>query len=98
MKAVRSRAAAHARAAFWIGWLGAGAAALPAAAAAETPAAGTTDPAARSAALAALREGNALLKEGHAAEALAKFEETYRTFPSPRVHYNLGQAHAALPG
>ena len=45
-----------------------------------------------------LREGNGLLKQGRAGEALSKFTEAYRLFPSPKLHYNLGQAHAALPG
>jgi hypothetical protein len=45
-----------------------------------------------------LREGNALLKQGRADEALGKFIDAYRLFPSPKLHYNLGQAHAALPG
>jgi|GEM_PF-5773753 len=30
-----------------------------------------------------LREGNTLLQQGRAAEALAKFTEAYRLFPSP---------------
>jgi hypothetical protein len=45
-----------------------------------------------------LHEGNALLKQGRADEALGKFIDAYRLFPSPKLHYNLGQAHAALPG
>jgi hypothetical protein len=53
---------------------------------------------ARARALAMLREGNLLLERGRAAEALADFEEAYRTFASPKLHYNLGQAHAALAG
>jgi hypothetical protein len=45
-----------------------------------------------------LREGNAFLQAGHASEALAKFEEAHRLFPSPKVYYNLGQAHGLIPG
>ena len=45
-----------------------------------------------------LREGNGLLKQGRASEALSKFTEAYRLFPSPKLHYNLGQAHATLAG
>ena len=45
-----------------------------------------------------LREGNGLLKQGRAGEALSKFTEAYRLFPSPKLHYNLGQAHAAMAG
>jgi len=53
---------------------------------------------ARAKALTMLREGNLLLERGRAAEALSNFEEAYRTFASPKLHYNLGQAHAALAG
>ena len=45
-----------------------------------------------------LREGNGLLKQGRASEALSKFTEAYRLFPSSKLHYNLGQAHAAMAG
>jgi len=45
-----------------------------------------------------LREGNGLLKQGRGGEALSKFIEAYRLFPSPKLHYNLGQAHAAMAG
>ncbi len=45
-----------------------------------------------------LREGNALLERGLPAEALHRFEEAYRLFPSPKLHYNLGQAHSLIPG
>ncbi len=53
---------------------------------------------AKSQAQAALREGNAALEKGRAEEALAKFTEAYRLFPSPKIHYNLGQAHSLIPG
>jgi hypothetical protein len=46
----------------------------------------------------AMREGNALLEHGRPEEALGKFEDAYRLFPSPKLHYNLGQAHSRLPG
>ncbi len=45
-----------------------------------------------------LREGNALLEQRLPAEALQKFEEAYRLFPSPKLHYNIGQAHSLIPG
>jgi tetratricopeptide (TPR) repeat protein len=45
-----------------------------------------------------LREGNSALEQGRAEEALAKFAEAYRLFPSPKIHYNLGQAHSLIPG
>jgi hypothetical protein len=53
---------------------------------------------AKSKAQATLREGNAALEQGHAEEALAKFTEAYRLFPSPKIHYNIGQAHSLIPG
>lgn len=45
-----------------------------------------------------LREGNAALVQGRPEEALAKFNEAYRQLPSPKIHYNLGQAHSLIPG
>jgi hypothetical protein len=45
-----------------------------------------------------LRDGNALLEQGRAADALAKFTEAYRLFPSPKLHYNIGQAESQLSG
>jgi len=47
---------------------------------------------------AALREGNALLGQGRATDALMKFTEAYRLFPSPKLHYNIGQAQTLIPG
>jgi hypothetical protein len=47
---------------------------------------------------AAMREGNALLEQGHASEALSKFTDAYRLFPSPKLHYNIGQAQSLIPG
>jgi hypothetical protein len=47
---------------------------------------------------ASLREGNALLEAGRPAEALTKFREAYRLFPSPKIHYNIGQAQSLIPG
>ena len=45
-----------------------------------------------------LREGNALLEQGRPADALQKFNEAYRLFPSPKLHYNIGQAQSLIPG
>jgi hypothetical protein len=53
---------------------------------------------AKAEAQAALREGNALLAHGHAAEALAKFKSAYALFPSPKLHYNIGQAESLIAG
>ena len=53
---------------------------------------------AKSKAQATLREGNAALEQGRAEEALAKFTEAFRLFPSPKIHYNIGQAHSLIPG
>jgi tetratricopeptide (TPR) repeat protein len=47
---------------------------------------------------ATLREGNVALEHGHAEEALAKFTEAYRLFSSPKIHYNIGQAHSLILG
>jgi tetratricopeptide (TPR) repeat protein len=47
---------------------------------------------------ATLREGNVALEQGRAEEALAKFTDAYRLFPSPKIHYNIGQAHSLIPG
>ena len=55
------------------------------------------DPATESATV-NLREGNAALVQGRPEEALAKFSEAYRQLPSPKIHYNLGQAHSMIPG
>lgn len=57
-----------------------------------------SDEPAKAGAQAILREGNALLKQKHPAEALTKFTEAYRLFASPKLHYNIGQAHSQLPG
>ena len=53
---------------------------------------------AKSKAQATLREGNVALEQGRAEEALAKFTEAYRLFPSPKLHYNIGQANSLIPG
>jgi hypothetical protein len=45
-----------------------------------------------------LREGNVLLERGAAAEALSRFRDAYRLFPSPKLHYNIGQAHSLIAG
>jgi tetratricopeptide (TPR) repeat protein len=70
---------------------------LSIAAVSATSLAAPEDPA-KAQAQATLREGNAALEQGRAAEALAKFTEAYRLFPSPKIHYNLGQAHSLIPG
>jgi len=53
---------------------------------------------AKAQALARLQEGNAFLGQGRATDALSKFTEAYRLFPSPKLHYNIGQAHSLIPG
>jgi hypothetical protein len=65
----------------------------------SSPAVGAqpADPA-KARAQATLREGNIALEQGHPEEALAKFTEAYRLFPSPKIHYNIGQAHSLIPG
>src|SRR5438552_6530136 len=57
----------------------------------------TANPA-KAQALAILQEGNAFLGQGRATDALMKFTEAYRLFPSPKLHYNIGQAHSLIPG
>ncbi len=57
----------------------------------------STEPA-KAQAQARLREGNALLERALPALALQKFEDAYRLFPSPKLHYNLGQAHSLISG
>ncbi|HET6281521.1 MAG TPA: hypothetical protein VFH73_11150 [Polyangia bacterium] len=60
---------------------------------------GATPPAAAKArAQASLRDGNTWLEKGRPNEALAKFTEAYALFPSPKIHYNIGQAHGLIPG
>jgi len=70
---------------------------LPTVLAATVALAEPADPA-KAQAQATLRAGNAALAQGRAADALAKFTEAYRLFPSPKIHYNLGQAHSLVPG
>ena len=43
-----------------------------------------------------LVEGAASLQSGEYAQALAKFEAGYELVPSPKIHYNLGQAYDGL--
>jgi len=57
-----------------------------------------TSDAAKAQAQAALRAGNALLEQGRPSDALSKFTEAYRLFPSPKLHYNIGQAESLIPG
>jgi hypothetical protein len=47
---------------------------------------------------ATLREGNSALERGRPVDALAKFTEAFRLFPSPKIHYNIGQAQSLIPG
>ena len=62
-----------------------------------TARADAADPA-KAQALVMLQEGNAFLRQGRGADALTKFTDAYRLFASPKLHYNLGQAHALIPG
>jgi hypothetical protein len=50
----------------------------------------------RSAARALLAEGAALFERRDPAAALAKFEQAYALFPSPKIHFNFGQAYRGL--
>jgi hypothetical protein len=52
--------------------------------------------AARANARRSLEEGAKLFDEGDNGGALARFEEAYRYFPSPRFFYNMGQAQRRL--
>ena len=52
----------------------------------------------KAAAQALLVEGNALLQKGQPAEALEKFTQARRAFPSPKIFYNIGQAQGLIPG
>lgn len=52
----------------------------------------------KAAAQALLLEGNTLLQKGQGVDALGKFTEARRLFPSPKIYYNIGQAHGAIPG
>ena len=52
----------------------------------------------RDQALALVREGNRLLDAGDAAGALARFRQAFALVPSPKLHFNFGQALAGLPG
>ena len=65
---------------------------LPAPARAQAPEAG------KAVAQRMLHDGNALLDEGRAAEALEKFNQAYLMYPSPKLHYNIGQAQSLIPG
>jgi hypothetical protein len=40
--------------------------------------------------------GNELFQQNQLEAALAAFEEAYRTFPSPKIHYNLARTLAAV--
>jgi len=52
--------------------------------------------AARAEARRSLQDGAKRFEEGDYAGALARFEEAYRHFPSPRFFYNMGQAQRQL--
>jgi tetratricopeptide (TPR) repeat protein len=43
-----------------------------------------------------LDRGNALFTHDHFADALAEFEAAFSLFPSPKLHFNLGQCERAL--
>jgi hypothetical protein len=50
----------------------------------------------RAQARAKLSEGVALFERGDYAGALARFREAHALFPSPRIHFNMAQAHREL--
>jgi hypothetical protein len=52
----------------------------------------------RDQALSLVREGNRLLDAGDAEGALARFRRAFSLVPSPKLHFNFGQALAGLPG
>jgi len=49
-------------------------------------------------ALAQVREGNRLLDLHQPEKALTKFEEAEHLYPSPKLQFNVGQAHNLIPG
>ena len=51
---------------------------------------------AKTRASAVLKEGSQLYNSGDYTTALTKFQEAYALFPSPRILFNLGQAHQRL--
>ena len=51
---------------------------------------------AKTRATAVLKEGSQLYNSGDYTAALTKFQEAYALFPSPRILFNLGQAHQRL--
>jgi len=51
---------------------------------------------ARAAAKAKVEQGAALLNSHDDAQALAAFEDAYRIFPSPKIFFDIGLAHAGL--
>jgi hypothetical protein len=53
-------------------------------------------PAAKAQAQALLREGTRLYRDGQYQEALARFTEAYALYPSPKLHFNVGQANREL--
>jgi hypothetical protein len=53
-------------------------------------------PDAKERARALLEEGSAALERGDAGRALSRFDEAFRVFPSPRIHFNRGLALRAL--
>jgi tetratricopeptide (TPR) repeat protein len=61
------------------------------------PAAGPkAEAAAKSQAQTLLREGTRLYRKGQYQEALEKFTGAYALFPSPKLHFNIAQAHREL--
>jgi hypothetical protein len=52
----------------------------------------------RAAALALVREGNRLLDAGDPVGALAMFQQAHRLVGGDKLHFNFGQALAAIPG
>jgi hypothetical protein len=51
---------------------------------------------AKSRAAAVLNEGNQLFEQKKFAPALAKYESAYRIYPSPKILYNIAEAHREL--
>jgi hypothetical protein len=74
-----------------IGWLGASSVAE----AQPVPAGEAGDPA-REQANQLLRRGNAQLDQGLYLEALQSFQEAYRAFSSPKLHYSIAQTQSEL--
>jgi PEGA domain-containing protein/tetratricopeptide repeat protein len=62
----------------------------------ETPDVAADTPEAKAHAAAILNEGNALFEQKKYATALSKYESAYRIFPSPKILFNIAEAHREL--